>query len=97
MHLSDVSNRLQTIQQMIDELENYGKKANMSIEHGQSNVTLAIDSVQRAKEQLDHASEYLQTDGTVALQKAMVKSDEFGDQNKQMAAISQEARNIAQE
>ncbi|KAK6627638.1 hypothetical protein RUM44_010117 [Polyplax serrata] len=93
--LSEVSTRLQNVRQMIDEVNDFRVKADVTIEHGQSNVTLARDIVDRSREHLQQALEFVQADGYSALQRALERSDEFGQQNKQMSEISQEARHLA--
>lgn len=80
---------------MIDEVNDFRVKADVTIEHGQSNVTLARDIVDRSREHLQQALEFVQADGYSALQRALERSDEFGQQNKQMSEISQEARHLA--
>lgn len=82
---------------MIDEVNDFRMKANRTIEHGQSNVTLARDIVDMARKHLQQALEFVQTDGYSALQRALERSDEFGQQNKQMSEISKEARHLANE
>lgn len=95
--LMEVSNRLQNVKNMIDELDIYRNKADVTIEHAQSNVTLAREVVDRTREHLQQATEFVQSDGYSALQRALERSDEFGQQNKQMSEISQEARHLANE
>lgn len=41
------------------------------------------------------ALDYLQTDGAAALQNALQRSEEFGQQSEQMSQIAREARLLA--
>lgn len=95
--LSELTNRLQIVQQHITEVNDHRVRADVAIDQGHGNKTLAEEAAQRAREELQKALEDLQTEGASALQRAMEKSDQFGQQNKQMSEISQEARYLAQE
>lgn len=72
-------------------------EADRGVDQGASNVTMAEDATERARIQLMHALEFLRTEGSAALVRALNRSDQFGQQNKHISEISQEARQLASE
>ncbi|XP_067003262.1 laminin subunit gamma-1 [Anabrus simplex] len=91
-HLSELSNRLNNVGEMIAEADLAAEEAVAHNAFGERNVTQAEKIIERAQEALKDALDYLQTEGYVALEKARERSEQFGQQSEQMSEIAREAR-----
>lgn len=58
-------------------------------------MTLAEAAVERARESLKSAQRYLETEGSDALQRAIQRSEKFGQQSERMSQIARDARQAA--
>jgi len=89
--------RLKQVEDQLRKSEELRVAAVRGVEYGSSNVSMAEAAAEKARTHLNYALEYLRTEGSAALTRALSRSDEFGQQNKRMSEISQEARMLAQE
>ncbi|KAF8777898.1 Laminin subunit gamma-1 like protein [Argiope bruennichi] len=64
---------------------------------GERNITIAEDIIKRALDALHGARKFLETEGISALEKAIERSDKFGQQSEKMSEIAREARHLADE
>lgn len=64
-------------------------------EYGVNNLTLAETAVERARESLKSAQRYLESEGSDALQRAIQRSEKFGQQSERMSQIARDARQAA--
>lgn len=62
---------------------------------GVGNLTVAEAAVERARESLKSAQRYLETEGSDALQRAIQRSEKFGQQSERMSQIARDARQAA--
>ena len=62
---------------------------------GVGNLTVAEAAVERARESLQSAQRYLETEGSDALQRAIQRSEKFGQQSESMSQIARDARQAA--
>lgn len=93
--LDDLFNRLKSVNDSLETAEILRQQADNSVKLGASNTTLAQATAERARNEIQKALEFLRTEGAAALSRALNRSDQFGQQNKHISEISQEARYLA--
>ncbi|CAB3367583.1 Hypothetical predicted protein [Cloeon dipterum] len=95
--LKDLKNRLQAIGDIHKNITMFTDTARTFTAQGEANATLVEDIIERSRERLKIAVEYLQTKGAEALKEAVQRSDQFGQQSEKMSEIARQARQLAQE
>ena len=86
---------LQQVQTMTGEIEMRTQNSRRASEAGTGNLTMAEAAVERARESLKAAQRYLETEGSDALQRAIQRSEKFGQQSERMSQIARDARQAA--
>lgn len=86
---------LQQVQLMIGEIEMRTQSSRRATAAGIGNLTVAEAAVERARESLKAAQRYLETEGSDALQRAIQRSEKFGQQSERMSQIARDARQAA--
>ena len=69
----------------------------MASAEGVSNLTLAEAAIVRSKEVLKASQRYLETEGADALQRAIQRSEKFGQQSERMSQIARDSRQAVDE
>ncbi|RZF38368.1 hypothetical protein LSTR_LSTR009263 [Laodelphax striatellus] len=82
--LNDLHARLDDVQVLMKQIHNWTEEARQQTEEAERNATEAELIIERARESLQGALDYLQTDGAAALKKAMERSSQFGQQSQQI-------------
>lgn len=95
LQLEELKNRLQQVQRMAGEIEMRTQSSRLASQSGTGNLTQAEASVERAREMLKAAQRYLETEGADALQRAIQRSEKFGQQSERMSQIARDARQAA--
>ncbi|XP_050538498.1 laminin subunit gamma-1, partial [Daktulosphaira vitifoliae] len=97
------SDKVQSLQGQIKEIEelmiqtkNWTALAENNAIQADKNLTEVEKINEDITNVLKRASDYIQTEGATALSKAIMKSDELGQQSDQMSAIAREARKLVQ-
>lgn len=80
---------------MAGEIETRTKNSRKAFESGTSNLTVAESAVERTREMFKSAQRYLETEGADALQRAIKRSEKFGQQSERMSQIARDARQAA--
>ncbi|PSN35327.1 Laminin subunit gamma-1, partial [Blattella germanica] len=93
--LDELRTRFEAVGEMIDQANRSPEKGAFSTEQGRGNVTLAEETIEKAFESLKDTMDYVLTDGSAALIKAMERSEQFGQTSTQMSEIAREARMLA--
>ena len=80
---------------MAGEIEMRTKNSRKAFESGAGNLTLIETTVERTREMFKSAQRYLETEGADALQRAIKRSEKFGQQSERMSQIARDARQAA--
>lgn len=94
--LSELNKRLVNVENLLKQVDTATQEALQVNSLSDVNVTQAEEIIESAQEMLKEASDYLQTDGYSALEKAQERSKQFGQQSDQMSEIAREARVLAE-
>ncbi|KAJ9596346.1 hypothetical protein L9F63_012621, partial [Diploptera punctata] len=94
--LEDLRARFNAVGEMIEQANRSPEKGAQSTEEGRGNVTLAEEIIEKALESIKDTMDYILTDGSTALVKAMERSEQFGQTSTQMSEIAREARALAE-
>nr|CAG4638917.1 EOG090X005Q [Daphnia magna] len=95
IQLEELKNRLKQVQLMIGEIEMRTQSSRRATAAGIGNLTVAEAAVERARDSLKAAQRYLETEGSDALQRAIQRSEKFGQQSERMSQIARDARQAA--
>ncbi|XP_039287282.1 laminin subunit gamma-1 [Nilaparvata lugens] len=95
--LNELHARLDDVQVLMRQIHNWTEEARQQTGEAERDATEAEIIIERAREALQGALDYLQTDGAAALKKAMDRSTEFGQQSQQMSEMAREARRLVQQ
>lgn len=92
--LRDEIDKIQYLKNQMNEWTANAKDISMQAETNITNIKYIIDNTTNI---LRRTSDFIQTDGATTLEKARKKSDEIGQQSKQMTDIAREARQYVDE
>ncbi|XP_034232146.1 laminin subunit gamma-1 isoform X2 [Thrips palmi] len=95
--IEDLRSQLESVGTLTNQVRKWTKQAEIATELGEKNVTMAERTIERVQSKLKNTMEYLETEGQAAYQKALDRSNEFGQRSNQMSAIAREARLKAEE
>ncbi|XP_035213490.1 laminin subunit gamma-1-like [Stegodyphus dumicola] len=95
--LKDLQRRLEDVQKSAGVVMGKLDDARYLGSLGANNITIAEEFIKRALDALNSARKYLETEGYSALEKAIEKSEKFGQQSERMSEIAREARHLADE
>ncbi|XP_052121293.1 laminin subunit gamma-1 isoform X1 [Frankliniella occidentalis] len=95
--IEDFRKQLEAVASSTTQVKKWTKQAAIATEQGEKNVTMAEKTIERIQSNLKNTMEYLQTDGKAALQKALDRSNEFGQRSAQMSDIVRKARTKAEQ
>ncbi|XP_069688400.1 laminin subunit gamma-1 [Periplaneta americana] len=95
--LEELRKRFDAVGELTEQTNESTEKSAQSTKLGIGNVTQAEDIIEKASEALKDTMDYLQTDGSAALLKAMERSEQFGQTSSQMSEIAREARVLAEQ
>ncbi|XP_046413039.1 laminin subunit gamma-1 [Neodiprion fabricii] len=93
--LDELRNLLNEIDYNSQEVDSIADGANETATNGQMSIEEAETVLDTIHEQLSEAEGYLATEGRTALEDARKRAEEVGQQNNQMTAIAQKARELA--
>ena len=83
------------MKQIAAEVEKRSSRSRLAADEGGRNLSLAEASIERSRETLKSAQRYLETEGADALQRAIQRSDKFGQQSERMSEIARDSRTAA--
>ena len=89
--IEDLRKQLDSVSTATNQVKKWTKQAAIATEQGDKNVTMAEKTIEKVQTNLKNTLEYLQTDGQAALQKALDRSEQFGQQSEQMSKIAHDA------
>ncbi|XP_018015390.1 laminin subunit gamma-1 isoform X2 [Hyalella azteca] len=93
--LDELHERIEKVQGLVEGVKDALRQGGGLAEVGRSNITAAETIIEQARGMLRDAETYLQIDGNEALNKAMARSTEFGQQSARMSQIARNARQKA--
>ncbi|XP_066981652.1 laminin subunit gamma-1 isoform X2 [Macrobrachium rosenbergii] len=96
-HIDELNERISGVQDLLARIREALTKGSIFANQGEVNITQAEDIIQRAREALSNAQIYLDVQGMDALNKAVDRSNQFGQQSARMSEIAREARLLADE
>ncbi|GFG33810.1 hypothetical protein Cfor_03510 [Coptotermes formosanus] len=94
--LEELQKRFDAVGELTNQTNQLTYRTEQSTAQGIGNVTLAEETIEKAFESLKDTMDYVQTDGSAALKKAMERSEQFGQTSSQMSEIAREARALAE-
>lgn len=94
--LEELQKRFDAVGELTNQTNQLTDRTAWSTAQGIGNVTLAEETIEKAFESLKDTMDYVQTDGSAALRKAMERSEQFGQTSSQMSEIAREARALAE-
>lgn len=95
--LKDLQKRLEEVRKTTGVISTKADDARAIGQLAERNTTIAEDIIKRALEALNGARKFLETEGLSALEKAVERSEKFGQQSERMSEIAREARTLADE
>ncbi|KAF6200714.1 hypothetical protein GE061_005158 [Apolygus lucorum] len=87
---------LDAMNQSLDEISVDADKAEAVVKEAEKNATEIGNKIQETKKQISEARRYIETEGSLALERARKRSQETGQGNEQMSMIAHEARTIVE-
>nr|CAG4649913.1 EOG090X005Q [Sida crystallina] len=90
--LEELQIRLQEVKQIVTDVTQRSQRSRLAADDSARNLTLAETSIERSRESLKSSQRYLETEGADALQRAIQRSEKFGQQSERMSQIAREAR-----
>ncbi|XP_031846744.1 laminin subunit gamma-1 isoform X2 [Nomia melanderi] len=94
--------QLDELRDQLNEIDQISKAVDLTASEAQKTTSEGLTSINEAQKVVDkihtnltEAEDYLATDGATALADAKFRAEQVGQQNKQMTAIAQEARLLA--
>ncbi|KAF2367040.1 Laminin IV [Trinorchestia longiramus] len=93
--LDELHERIEKVKGLVEGVKDALMQGRNLAEIGRGNITDAENIIEQARIMLREAETYLQVDGNEALNKAMARSTEFGQQSARMSQIARNARQKA--
>lgn len=90
--LKSLQGQIKEIQDLIVQTNNWTAIAEENSKIGEMNIMNIEKMNEETANTLKTAMDYIQTEGATALNKAIMKSEELGQQSDQMSEIAREAR-----
>lgn len=90
--LKSLQGQIKEIQDLIVQTNNWTAIAEENSKIGETNLMNIEKMNEETANTLKTAMDYIQTEGATALNKAIIKSEELGQQSDQMSEIAREAR-----
>ncbi|KAB7502509.1 Laminin subunit gamma-1 [Armadillidium nasatum] len=94
-HLKDLQDRISKVRGLLQDIKNFIEEGEHYSSQGERNVTEAEMLISNARDALRDAQIYLDVEGNRALDKAVDRSNQFGQQSARMSEIAREARQLA--
>ncbi|XP_050422694.1 laminin subunit gamma-1 isoform X2 [Adelges cooleyi] len=94
--IQSLQGQIKEIKELMAQTSNWTSIAERNAMEAEKNVTEVERINEETTDTLKRAMDYIQTEGATALAKAIVKSDELGQQSDQMSEIAREARTFVQ-
>ena len=83
---------LQEVKQIAGDVAKRAQRSRLAAGDSARNLSLAETSIERSREALKSSQRYLETEGADALQRAIQRSEKFGQQSERMSQIARDAR-----
>jgi len=93
--LEELKMQLEKVGEIGIEIDHRTQNALLASSDGLANLTLAEAAIERSKETLKTTQRYLETEGADALQRAIERSEKFGQQSERMSQTARDARMAA--
>lgn len=94
--LDSLQDKIKEIQDLMSQTNNWKATAEENSLQAEKNI-MAIEKMnEETSNTLKNAMDYIQTEGAAALEKAISKSEELGQQSDQMSEIAREARTFVE-
>uniref|UniRef100_A0A6A7FTH6 Laminin subunit gamma-1-like isoform X1 n=3 Tax=Hirondellea gigas TaxID=1518452 RepID=A0A6A7FTH6_9CRUS len=94
-NLDELHERIEKIQGLVQGLKEALEQGRDLAEFGGSDITEAEDIIRQSRELLRESETYLEVQGNAALNTAMARSTEFGQQSARMSQLARNARQMA--
>lgn len=94
-HLKDLQERIAKVRGLLRDINDFVSEGGLHSNQGEGNVTEAEILISNAREALRDAQVYLDVEGNRALDKAVDRSNQFGQQSARMSEIAREGRQLA--
>ncbi|KAK3862970.1 hypothetical protein Pcinc_031206 [Petrolisthes cinctipes] len=95
-HMEELKQQINEVQKQLSRIWKAVGRGSGMARQGEQNITQAEDIIQEAREALSNAQAYLDIQGNDALDRAIDRSNQFGQQSARMSEIAREARLLAE-